>query len=1488
MGVGGGAHVGPKGVPFRGYYEGASDDYYRTEGHALNFGDFDAWSHNIKRNGVDAFDSFGAHIQYQDPTVNKQILARDFCLEPPKSFSMMATREGDDMRNALQTALHNAGKTLFDYQQQTGQFLCTVKAEKNVSGQEYDVKGVVASLTPTHYLSRQLQAHMHNHMLYANRCKLTGTDKEYALNPSRLMRHRKHNDLVFQAALAQELENIGIKTEMIQEGDAFTFRIVGISRDDELKQSEATQLIREYAERKGWDPDNLTHKQHEQAWRQTRRNKKELSLDTQVELLHEIGQQVDWDAFDLAQKEHEKPSLDDTLRWMQEQQLISKIGSYVLTSEADIKARRDLNAEIDGEKRKIESYRKIIDKRSGSFKDAKTREGFVDSMNRRISASEAAIKRAEDSIVYLYKNKGLDVRDERQLPDLFVSVALRQAEELQGVWTEMQVCQRAMQQAIKAGVLVQMDDMHKAYERAISHHKDFKLVAIPGQRQDLKEARYVSRVTSDRHLLAERNIIQLCHQHRGKLEPLFNDHDVNQALMTWNTRNQEENGWQLKGEQAEFVRAALSQRDLVLAVQGYAGTGKTTAVRAFRDSLDAHYKDTRKVIGCATAGAAAETLGREAGIDSYTIASLKTRVEAGKADDIKAQLKGGYLVIDEAGMVGSRDLEAMMQLAAECDSRVIMLGDTRQFQSVQAGRPFDEIQQRKLANVVTLKKMTRQKDLLQAEAAYRLQKGEAPQALRLLQDYGQATRDNDMNIVLTPAEERWQGIIDGQPKCKDANDLARVTNAIREQLKANGEITHTRQVGDLEVGIGERLKLTKGYSRYGLREGDTLKVQKLAGSRATLRLENGKTREVDLQAIRKGLAHDYIRTSRRDIFFEVQDRDERMELVQRKASELVDRGVDVVVIASTNADRRELNQAIRSHYRESGRLGEDRTFEGFSTPTGHLENRTFAAGDRIIFGRGNHGLGVKNSDRGTITGINGSTLTVELDKGGSTQVNLDTYKDVDHAYAVTSYKAQGATHEAVVYLAESKSPLTTLNEAYVACTRQKYEAYIITDDLENLGEKVAKQQVKASAMCEWEVGQAKIKGLGDKALEIQAILDRREQTEQAIRRDEGERARGGLADQDRKDINRQFARTREALGEAIRKSSIPLGVKEDMQRSVQRWTEKREAIREAFRKERWKLEEQDLGEAQLTEKRKLAQKYDEKHQKNDKQLRQALVDRFDPKTLKSLEAQREKVVAKANAPKVKEVEMPKKVMQGIESAKQVFYQGRDSHQKGTANKTRKPAHARANEKLKSLMPEGEREGVITAIVHWAERRETIKKQRLDPKAHKLETARNNKQFKAELKEAWEARMRKLAALRDRAQEAARETVAEAERYAKQRVSVDLARDHDGPDAVDRYLESGGDELPRVTLGEALTDGHSGSRVQGRVLEWTDNGIVVHDPVGQREVEIEGDGLHRNDFKPGKGVRAYARDDHQATIEAVEEREMRVHEDVRRQRPDRAR
>jgi ATP-dependent exoDNAse (exonuclease V) alpha subunit len=156
--------------------------------------------------------------------------------------------------------------------------------------------------------------------------------------------------------------------------------------------------------------------------------------------------------------------------------------------------------------------------------------------------------------------------------------------------------------------------------------------------------------------------------------------------------------------------------------------------------------------------------------------------------------------------------------------------------------------------------------------------------------------------------------------------------------------------------------------------------------------------------------------------------------------------------------------------------------------------REFAAGERVQFTAPNKDLGVANRDLGTVVSLEDGQMTLRMDGKTARMVTFDTaeFRQFDHGYAVTSHSSQGLTASRVLAHIDTDSSRGLINDrlAYVAISRASEDARIYTNDAETLGQRLASDITKTSALTIPEQGVRKLgvesvtKGLGNAAVPV--------------------------------------------------------------------------------------------------------------------------------------------------------------------------------------------------------------------------------------------------------------------------------------------------------------------------------------------------------------------------------------------------------------------
>jgi conjugative relaxase-like TrwC/TraI family protein len=241
------------------------------------------------------------------------------------------------------------------------------------------------------------------------------------------------------------------------------------------------------------------------------------------------------------------------------------------------------------------------------------------------------------------------------------------------------------------------------------------------------------------------------------------------------------------GQRQLVERAATSGRQLEL-VLGVAGTGKTTALDALRHAFEAN---GHRVLGTATSGQAARTLGDAAHLDSRTCASLLWRLRHGHEtlDDRTV------LIVDEAGMLDDHTMLRLLTTAELHRAKVIVVGDHHQLGAVGPGGGLEALLTRNPDAIHTLDENIRQRDLDERAALEQLRSGNPTVAVSWYAHHGRISQHADRWDALLATTAAWETDLDiGHDTIMVAwrrNDVAQLNHFARMRRRAAGALGET-------------------------------------------------------------------------------------------------------------------------------------------------------------------------------------------------------------------------------------------------------------------------------------------------------------------------------------------------------------------------------------------------------------------------------------------------------------------------------------------------------------------------------------------------------------------------------------------------------------------------------------------------------------------------------------------------------------------------
>jgi Ti-type conjugative transfer relaxase TraA len=299
----------------------------------------------------------------------------------------------------------------------------------------------------------------------------------------------------------------------------------------------------------------------------------------------------------------------------------------------------------------------------------------------------------------------------------------------------------------------------------------------------------------------------------------------------------------LKAEQRAAIQHVVNSKGTIKVVEGLAGTGKTFMLKVARQAWeDAGYR----VQGAALAAKAAGGLEDGAGITSQTLHSLLYRVQSGQTP----LSQNDVVVVDEAGMVGTRQLATLIAATEQAGAKLVLVGDSKQLQPIEAGGAFQQIGDR--VGRAELTEITRQDIDWMRQAVKDMIAGKAKAVLAEYARHGQLDVKEDWQAARAALIAAWrQGGGETAPEQNlilagsnlDVFDLNQRAQAVRQQLglvSGNGI-----RVNGYQVMVNDRVQFTRNDRHLGVKNGSIGTVTAIKGTWLQVQMDGGDRRSID-------------------------------------------------------------------------------------------------------------------------------------------------------------------------------------------------------------------------------------------------------------------------------------------------------------------------------------------------------------------------------------------------------------------------------------------------------------------------------------------------------------------------------------------------------------------------------------------------------------------------------------------------------------------
>lgn len=466
--------------------------------------------------------------------------------------------------------------------------------------------------------------------------------------------------------------------------------------------------------------------------------------------------------------------------------------------------------------------------------------------------------------------------------------------------------------------------------------------------------------------------------------------------------------------QKRVIEEVLTSRDRVQGLQGWAGSGKTSVLDTIRQGAE---RNGYAVEGFAPTSRAAKQL-RDAGIRADTL----HRFLAGGGLQTAGDPASKHLyMVDESSLVSTQQMRDFLNKIAPQD-KVLLIGDTRQHQGVDAGKPFEQLQQAGM-KTAELDQIVRQKanpELL--KVVEHLSKNETAIGVQMLQEQGRITEIKDPQARIEAIAKQYASRPENTIIVSPDNASRRAINqAVRQELQALGALDKTDH--SMRV-LTPRNDMTGADREWANRyqTGDVLHYTR--GSK-----EHGIEPRSYAQVVATNPKENLVTVRKQD-----------GQQVTYDPSRL--RGI--------------------AAYREI--------------------EREFAIGDKIQFTAPQRDLQLANRDLGSIQHIGeDGKISVRMDGAKDRIMRFDAseMRHFDHGYAVTSHSSQGLTSKRVLVNMDTEVHPELINNrfAYVSISRASHDAQIYTNDAASLAESLSHEVSKASAI-DFGKGQSPVARVG--------------------------------------------------------------------------------------------------------------------------------------------------------------------------------------------------------------------------------------------------------------------------------------------------------------------------------------------------------------------------------------------------------------------------
>ena len=497
-------------------------------------------------------------------------------------------------------------------------------------------------------------------------------------------------------------------------------------------------------------------------------------------------------------------------------------------------------------------------------------------------------------------------------------------------------------------------------------------------------------MTSMELLLKEKYILNMCKKGIDTYAPQIQK-DKFDKRFAWHEKHSDR-GYELNNYQIKAIKYVMTCKNKIAAIQGLPGVGKSAVLDTVRAMSQ---RKIVNLIGTAPTASAAQTLEESSNIESKTlhkfIGQYKGYLEGRGSKEglvrVRNEYKKSIIFVDEASLVGTRQMHDLLKLSKIMRFRIVLIGDTKQLSAVEAGSPFEQIL--KVIRSVKLDKIVRQQDPLHREAIKAVSDGNILRSFQIHEDnikqcgthredfinaavkqylsFSHMERDN--TILISPTRihrdkvnQKIVALLTKEGSLKGES----------EEIEVYKQTDHTKADYNFAkcYKVGEVVKFYQNYPSLGIKKGEFLEIRNISEISNTI-------------MFRKGL---------KDIRFPLRE----------------------------NVDY-------------------ESKLDVFSKSTLQIQ-----AGVKLRFTKNENGF--INSQTATVDSITKGIISLKLNDDSTRIVMRNDLKHVDYGYCSTVHASQGKTTDRLIAAVCAHKKLNDQKSWLVTISRHKHDLYVYTDD----------------------------------------------------------------------------------------------------------------------------------------------------------------------------------------------------------------------------------------------------------------------------------------------------------------------------------------------------------------------------------------------------------------------------------------------------------